>query len=149
MKKFFILVSVFGCLIVVLLATLILIEVSNSDIGQEWEYKVLTEPGTFMEDDILVDIEKLENFHTDSKVSKFSFYDKYFNGGALYNLDGDEPKYVGDLQKLGEQGWELVAVCPVIETAYPNFGADQTNLIGRKTNVRTKMVNYIFKRKKQ
>jgi len=50
-----------------------------------------------------------------------------------------------DLNKLGAEGWELVASYLEIETAYPNFG-DAKYVTGIQPNIRPQSAVLIFKR---
>lgn len=52
-----------------------------------------------------------------------------------------------ELQKLGEDGWELASSYLEMETAYANFGSEQY-VTGLQPNVRPQRVVLIFKRKK-
>jgi len=51
-----------------------------------------------------------------------------------------------DFNKLGKEGWELVDIFEIIETAHPNFG-DERYVSGIQPNVRTAELNFVFKRK--
>jgi len=51
------------------------------------------------------------------------------------------------LNKLGDEGWELVDVYTRIETVHPNFGNSQY-VTGLQPNTRTEAVFYVFKRPK-
>lgn len=53
-----------------------------------------------------------------------------------------------DLNKLGEEGWELVSVYTRIQTVHPNFG-NKKYVTGLQPNTRTHGVFYVFKRLKQ
>lgn len=53
-----------------------------------------------------------------------------------------------ELNKLGDEGWELVDVYTRIETVHPNFGNDKY-VTGLQPNTRTEVVFYVFKRPKQ
>lgn len=53
-----------------------------------------------------------------------------------------------ELNKLGEEGWELVSVYTRIQTVHPNFGNDKY-VTGLQPNTRTHGVFYVFKRLKQ
>lgn len=50
-----------------------------------------------------------------------------------------------DLNNLGKHGWELVDVYTIIETVHPNFGNSEY-VTGIRENVRTRSINYVFKR---
>lgn len=47
--------------------------------------------------------------------------------------------------KLGKEGWELVGTYTEINTAFPNFGSSEY-VTGIRTNTRTTVVNFVFKR---
>ena len=53
-----------------------------------------------------------------------------------------------ELNKLGEDGWELVSVYTRIQTVHPNFG-NHKYVTGLQPNTRTHGVFYVFKRLKQ
>lgn len=50
-----------------------------------------------------------------------------------------------ELNKLGQEGWELVTVYTEIQTVHPNFGNDKY-VTGLQPNTRTQGVFYVFKR---
>ncbi len=50
-----------------------------------------------------------------------------------------------ELNKLGNEGWELVGVYTETNTAFPNFGKDEY-VTGIRTNTRTTKVNFVLKR---
>lgn len=84
-----------------------------------WEYQVLE----FRDNNILA------NSGIDS-----SFYPAMF----------DDP--TSELNKLGEEGWELVSTYTAIETKFPNFG-NKEYVTGIKENTRTAKICFVFKRK--
>lgn len=49
------------------------------------------------------------------------------------------------LNKMGKDGWELVSTYTEIATAFPNFGNSEY-VTGIRENVRTNVVNFVFKR---
>lgn len=49
------------------------------------------------------------------------------------------------LNKMGNEGWELVSTYTETSTAFPNFGKYEY-VTGIRTNTRTSVVNFIFKR---
>lgn len=49
------------------------------------------------------------------------------------------------LDKLGENGWELVTSCSEEETAFPNFGSEEY-VLGIQPNIRPQKLTLIFKR---
>lgn len=53
-----------------------------------------------------------------------------------------------ELNKLGDEGWELVDVYTRIETVHPNFG-NKEYVIGLQPNTRTEAVIYVLKRPKK
>lgn len=55
--------------------------------------------------------------------------------------------YQNLMDSLGNQGYELISVIPIIETVFPNYGND-TYHTGIKSNTRTKELELFFKRKK-
>lgn len=52
---------------------------------------------------------------------------------------------VEELNKLGDEGWELVSTYEKLETAHPNFGNDKY-VTGLQANTRTGAVVFLFKR---
>ncbi len=71
-----------------------------------------------------------------------------------YNRTGSEAlKYStvtpdeASLNKLGDDGWELVSSYLEMETAYPNFGSSDY-VTGIQPNIRPQRVVLIFKRRK-
>lgn len=54
---------------------------------------------------------------------------------------------VADLNKLGDERWEVVSVTPVTETRFHNFGKDEY-VTGIRENVRTKSATVLLRRKK-
>lgn len=63
--------------------------------------------------------------------------------GEHSSRDFEEP--TDTLNKLGQEGWEVVGVYTETETAYPDFGG-RNLIIHYKENVRTLCVRYILKR---
>ena len=51
------------------------------------------------------------------------------------------------LNKLGEEGWELVSSYTQEETVFPNFGNSEY-VTGLRSNTRTSKVVFVLKRKK-
>jgi len=51
------------------------------------------------------------------------------------------------LNKMGEDGWELVNSYTETSTSFPNFGSGEY-VIGLRDNTRTCVVSFIFKRPK-
>ena len=49
------------------------------------------------------------------------------------------------LNKMGKEGWELVSTYTEIGTSFPNFGNSEY-VTGLRTNTRTVVVNFVFKR---
>ena len=49
------------------------------------------------------------------------------------------------LNKMGEEGWELVSTYTEIGTSFPNFGNSEY-VTGLRDNTRTCVVNFVFKR---
>lgn len=49
------------------------------------------------------------------------------------------------LNKAGQDGWELVSTYTEVETVHPNFGNSQY-VTGLQPNTRTAVVNFVFKR---
>ena len=72
---------------------------------------------------------------------EMSSYFDYFHKNSI-------PVPEEELNKLGEDGWELVSVYTRIETVHPNFGNDKY-VTGLQPNTRTEGVFYVFKRPKQ
>ena len=50
-----------------------------------------------------------------------------------------------ELNKLGEEGWELVSTYEKLETAHPNYG-NEKYVTGLQANTRTGAVVFLFKR---
>lgn len=50
-----------------------------------------------------------------------------------------------ELNKLGQEGWELVSTYTTIETKFPNFG-NQEYVTGIRNNTRTGGICFVFKR---
>ena len=46
---------------------------------------------------------------------------------------------------MGNDGWELVSTFTEVATAFPNFGNSEY-VTGIRENVRTSVVNFVFKR---
>lgn len=51
------------------------------------------------------------------------------------------------LNKMGNNGWELVSTYTEVGTAFPNFGNNEY-VTGLRDNHRTCVVNFVFKRPK-
>ena len=49
------------------------------------------------------------------------------------------------LNKMGKEGWELVSTYTETATSFPNFGSSEF-VTGIRTNTRTCVVNFVFKR---
>lgn len=49
------------------------------------------------------------------------------------------------LNKMGQEGWELIDIYTEVATAFPNFGNSEY-VTGIRENVRTGVVNFVFKR---
>lgn len=49
------------------------------------------------------------------------------------------------LNKMGNEGWELVSTYTETATAFPNFG-NSDYVTGIRDNTRTSVVNFVFKR---
>ncbi len=49
------------------------------------------------------------------------------------------------LNKMGQEGWELVSTYTETATAFPNFG-NSDYVTGIRDNTRTSVVNFVFKR---
>ena len=49
------------------------------------------------------------------------------------------------LNKMGKEGWELVSTYTETGTSFPNFGNSEY-VTGLRTNTRTVVVNFVFKR---
>lgn len=83
-----------------------------------------------------------------SCTSKWEYKVVTLDGEVVKDHESKEFKVSDDdLNIFGNEGWELVDVYTVGETSYPNFG-DKSYVTGIRENVRTKSVNYVFKRKK-
>lgn len=57
------------------------------------------------------------------------------------------PSSDAKLNELGKEGWELIDVYTTSETVHPNFG-NSSYVTGIQPNVRTREVNFVFKREK-
>ena len=59
------------------------------------------------------------------------------------------PKVYSDqtpmLNKMGEDGWELIDVYTEVTTVHPNFGNSEY-VTGIRENTRTSVLNFVFKR---
>lgn len=106
---------------------------NNSD-DAKWEYKI---------------IKLSEN---DGKTLQEVAYNTASRAYGSYGseLDARMPIPFSDptaqLNKAGEEGWELVNVYTTTETVFPNFGNADYHT-GIKDNVRTQTVNFVFKRR--
>lgn len=61
-------------------------------------------------------------------------------------LSIDSNEHLSDtLNKLGNDGWELVSAYTVTKTGFPNFGIPGY-VVGIKSNVRTSSLSFILKR---
>jgi len=49
------------------------------------------------------------------------------------------------LNKMGKDGWELISTYTEVSTAFPNFG-NSGYVTGIRENVRTSVINFVFKR---
>lgn len=49
------------------------------------------------------------------------------------------------LNKMGNDGWELISTYTEVSTAFPNFG-NSGYVTGIRENVRTSVINFVFKR---
>ncbi len=67
------------------------------------------------------------------------------NGSDAFKQSMVSPS-IAKINKLGEQGWELVSAYVENETAWPNFGKDEF-VTGLQPNVRAQSLVMIFKRK--
>lgn len=88
--------------------------------GSNWEYKTLSVSNQSGADE--------SHYLMDASRSKFALTDN-------------------DLNKLGAEGWELVDVYTLNETAFPNFG-NSDYVTGIRENMRTSVIKLVFKRKK-
>jgi hypothetical protein len=52
------------------------------------------------------------------------------------------------LNKMGIEGWELVSTYTEIATAFPNFDWRDNYISGIRSNTRTTVINFVFKRPK-
>lgn len=64
---------------------------------------------------------------------------------SFYPISFDDP--TSELNKLGDEGWELVSTYTTIETKFPNFG-NKKYVVGIRDNTRTEKICFVFKRKK-
>lgn len=117
-------------LIILILAVVALAACNNQE-SPKWEYKIVR----LTEDDNLTLQE--QTMRTANRM-----YGKY-GADALLPIPYADP--TSQLNKLGEQGWELVNVYTTTETVFPNFGNEDYHT-GVKSNTRTQTVNFVFKR---
>lgn len=67
------------------------------------------------------------------------------DGGSTYGaMSFSDP--TGQLNKLGEEGWEVVSAYTEENTVHPNFG-NAEYVTGLQPNTRTAVVNFVLKRK--
>lgn len=105
-------------LIVLVVISLTLIYSNLNRSGDSWEYMVL-------------------------KYVPYNLPDRTGEGAFLATtIDISE----SELDRYGQQGWELVAAYTEIETAFPNFG-NPSYVTGLQPNVRPQAVTLIFKRR--
>lgn len=103
----------------------------NKQEAPKWEYKIIRQT----EDDGITLQE--QTMRTTNRM-----YGKY-GSEAMLPIPYNDPTL--QLNKLGEQGWELVNVYTTTETVFPNFGNEEYHT-GVKSNTRTQTINFIFKR---
>jgi hypothetical protein len=84
--------------------------------NQKWEYKILTAPS-----------------------------ERYSRTGTDAFKPTTASPSESDLNKLGSEGWELVASYLEMETAHPNFGSE-SYVTGLQPNIRPQRAVLIFKR---
>ena len=67
------------------------------------------------------------------------------DNGIYGSMSFNDPS--GQLNKLGEEGWEVVSSYTEENTVHPNFG-NAEYVTGLQPNTRTAVVNVVLKRKK-
>lgn len=67
------------------------------------------------------------------------------SNGKFGGMQFSDPS--GQLNKLGEEGWELVSSFTEESTVHPNFGNSEY-VTGLQPNTRTEVVNFVLKRRK-
>lgn len=119
--------------IIILLLTLMLGACSNNDTApQQWEYNIVSFPGSKLPTVYSPNDEKALIELSNSQTLHFPEASSIPNSLNLY----------------GKEGWELVSVYTTTETVFPNFG-DPSYHTGVKENTRTNTINFVFKRPKQ
>lgn len=78
---------------------------------------------------------------------EYLFYspDTYHYSDYSQRVMLDENDVLAEINKLGEEGWELVDVYTKVETVHPNFG-NAKYVTGIQPNTRTSRIVYVFKR---
>ena len=79
------------------------------------------------------------------KVVSYSESVSRYRSGAFDNISITPS--LDELNKLGDEGWEIATSYLEIETAFPNFGDDKYHT-GIKSNIRPQRLVIIFKREK-
>lgn len=119
--------------IIILLLALVLGACSNKDTApQQWEYNIVSFPGSKLPTVYSPNDEKALIELSNSQTLHFPEASSIPNSLNLY----------------GKEGWELVSVYTTTETVFPNFG-DPSYHTGVKENTRTNTINFVFKRPKQ
>ena len=76
------------------------------------------------------------------KVIKVAGQDAEYRADFGAKVYGDQTPM---LNKMGKEGWELVDAYTEVGTEFPNFG-DSQYVTGIRENVRTTVLNFVFKR---
>lgn len=92
---------------------------------EEWEYKVLQVAGK-----------------TYGPTDNCSFGEVDLQSNQYVHVEDQE------ISELGEEGWELVSVVPIVETKLPHVFDNHTSPDDIKSVVRTSALRFYFKRRK-
>ena len=87
---------------------------------------------------------------TISCANKWEYKTIQINANASIDANADVEELTFDapeneLNKLGEEGWELAGVYTNTQTVFPNFGDDKY-VTGIRTNTRTSVITFVLKR---
>lgn len=73
--------------------------------------------------------------------------DEFSDANARYPKKFLQNDIEDSLNIAGKEGWELVSMVPELETRYPLLGYDETDAAAIKSNVRTHILRFVFKRR--